>query len=212
MDKKQLYQQIIQNVSKEVKRSLTEDYDDERETESTDLYKVTWDIRKRYGSRAKGLRFKKIESKSTTTDRYGAYQIFKNIKYKYQSGDHDYYAEVLKIEKMYIVKATGEEKWVTIEDESGTYIGDDVLESRNNKQYKKPINEVRSYSNNGEYPIDQSKLAYQIVNELIDLCHSKDDDELYEHADWLRSLIMDNRFKIDYDNLGKIVASRLRMV
>lgn len=212
MNKKQLYQQIMQNVSKEVKRSLSEDYDDKRETESTDLYKVTWDIRQRYGSRAKGLRFKKIESKSTTTDGYGAYQIFKNIKYKYQSGDHDYYAEVLKIEKMYIVKATGEEKWVIVEDESGTYIGDDVLESRNNKRYKKRINEVRSYSNSGEYPIDQSKLAYQIVNELIDLCHSKDDDELYEHADWLRSLIMDNRFKIDYDNLGKIVATRLKMV
>ena len=213
MNKKQLYENIMQNVSKQIKRSLTEDYDDddERQLRPTDLYKVTWDIRKRYGSRAKGLRFRKIESKSYTTDSYGAYQVFKNIKYKYQSADHDYYAEVLKIEKMYIIKATGKETWVTVEDESGTYIGDDVLESRN-MRYKKRINEVRSYSNSGEYPIDQSKLAYQIVNELIDLCHSKDDDELYEHADWLRSLIMDNRFKIDYDNLGKIVATRLRMV
>jgi hypothetical protein len=30
---------------------------------------------------------------------------------------------------MYIIKATGKEKWVTVEDESGTYIGDDILES-----------------------------------------------------------------------------------
>jgi hypothetical protein len=201
LNKKQLYNKIMSNVSKKLKYSLDEAFD------SQGLYRVTWDIRKRYGSRAKGLRFKKIESKSTTVaDYHDAYAIFKNIKYKYQSGDHDYYAEVLKIEK-----STGEEKWVIVEDESGTYIGDDVLESRN-KRYKKRINEVRSYSNSGEYPTDQSKLAYQIVNELIDLCHSKDDDELYEHADWLRSLIMDNRFKIDYDNLGKIVATRLRMV
>jgi hypothetical protein len=73
MDKKRLYNKIMQHVSKEVKRVLNEDYDDERETEETDLYKVTWDIRKRYGSRAKGLKFKKIESKSYTTDGYGAY-------------------------------------------------------------------------------------------------------------------------------------------
>lgn len=125
----QLYEKIMRNISREIKRALNEDYDDDRETEETDLYKVTWDIRKRYGSRAKGLRFKKIESKSYTTDGYGAYQVFKNIKYKFQSADHDYYAEVLKIEKMYIIKATGKEKWVTVEDESGTYIGDDILES-----------------------------------------------------------------------------------
>ena len=52
-----IYNKIMSNVSKKLKYSLDEAFD------SQGLYRVTWDIRKRYGSRAKGLRFKKIESK-----------------------------------------------------------------------------------------------------------------------------------------------------
>lgn len=174
---RKLYEKIMKNV----KKTLKEVFDFQG------LYKVTWDIRKRYGSRAKGLKFKKIESKSTTVADYrDALSIFKNIKYKY----HDYYAEVLKIEKQLINSVTNEEKWEIVTDESGTYIGDDVLESRNNKKSKR-LNE-ESYTNIGVYPKNTEELVNTIAAEIVGLCKCEDEEEVYEYASWLKSLIMDN--------------------
>ena len=204
---KDLYNKIMKNVSKELKHSLKEAFDSEG------LYKVTWDIRKRYGRISKGLKFKKVESKFTTVADYrDALAIFKNIKYKYQSQDHDYYAEVLKIEKLYTDSASGEDKWEIQVDESGTYIGDDVLESRNNKKSQKKVNEVRGYSNTGEYPKNSVELARNIANTIILICKSEDDDDMFEQAIWLKSLIMDNlksvRLKACTAGIGNALSTR----